>query len=151
MLFNFSLGIALSPLHYIAEMIPLIREILNLYAQLRFDWELSALEVGGRLYIYNSETNNEMYVEIIELVDPPHQLVTRIVPEPPSTVVKGRTYTLKEETGGARLTVALTGYEQELEDARWRTMEENAFGFGMMLQNAKAYVEGESLPFPWGF
>lgn len=114
-------------------------------------WELSALEVGGRFYVNDTETGAEKYVEIIEVVDPPHKLVTRAVPEPPSIVVKSKMYTLQEEEGGTRLTVTLTGYEQEPEETRWRTMEENTFGFGMMLQNTKAYVEGQSLPFPWGF
>jgi hypothetical protein len=30
-------------------------------------------------------------------------------------------------------------------------MEENAFGFGMMLSNIKALVEGAPLPMPQGF
>ena len=114
-------------------------------------WELSALEAGGRLYVHNADTNSEMYVEIIELLDPPHQFATRTVPEPPDTIVNGKKYTLKEENGGTRLTVTLSGYEQEPEDSRWSNMEENTFGFGMMLQNTKAYIEGKALPFPGGF
>jgi uncharacterized protein YndB with AHSA1/START domain len=114
-------------------------------------WELSALEVGGRYFVYNSEMNTEMYVELIERVDPPHQLVTRSVPEPPDTVVKDKTYTLQEENGGTRLTVTLAGYEQEPSDTRWNNMEQDTFGFGMMLQNTKAYIEGQNLPYPGGF
>jgi uncharacterized protein YndB with AHSA1/START domain len=114
-------------------------------------WELSALELGGRLYIRNEESNAEQYVEIIELLDPPNQLATRTIPEAPDTVVKGKIYTLTAEKGGTRLTVTLSGYEQEAEDTRWGNMEQNAFGFGMMLQNAKAYIEGAELPFPFGF
>jgi len=30
-------------------------------------------------------------------------------------------------------------------------MEQNAFGFGMMLENVKAQIEGKSLPYPGGF
>jgi uncharacterized protein YndB with AHSA1/START domain len=114
-------------------------------------WGLSALEVGGRFYVKNTETNTEMYVEIIELLDPPYQLATRTMPEAPDTIVKGKQYTLKEEMGGTRLTVMLSGYEQEPEASRWSNMEQNAFGFGMMLQNTKAFIEGEELPFPFGF
>jgi uncharacterized protein YndB with AHSA1/START domain len=114
-------------------------------------WELSALEVGGRFYVRHPETNSEMSVETITVLDPPHRLVTRAVPEPPDTVVKDKAYRLQEEQGGTRLTVTLSGYEQEPSDTRERQMEENAFGFGMMLQNTKAYLEGENLPFPWGF
>ncbi len=114
-------------------------------------WELSALEIGGRMYVKDAETGAEKYGQIIELLDPPHQLVTRQVPEAPSTVVKGTTYTLKEEDGGTRLTITLSGYEQEPEESRWGQIEQDTFGFGMMLQNTKAYVEGQELPFPFGF
>lgn len=115
------------------------------------EWQLSALEVGGRFYVNNPETNAEMYVEIIERLDAPHQIVTRTIPESPDTVVKEKTYTLTEEDGGTRLFVTLIGYEPEADNSRWDHMEENAVGFGMMLQNVKAYVEGVALPFPWGF
>jgi uncharacterized protein YndB with AHSA1/START domain len=114
-------------------------------------WELSALEVGGRYYVFDAEKGIETQVEVIERIDPPHQLVTRAMPEPPDTVVKDKIYTLKEEHGGTRLTLTLAGYEQEPDGTRWGHMEENAFGFGMMLQNTKAHAEGQDLPFPWGF
>jgi uncharacterized protein YndB with AHSA1/START domain len=114
-------------------------------------WEISALEVGGRYYVHNAETNTEMYVEIIELIDPPHRLATRSVPVPPDTIVKDKIYTLKPEDGGTRFTVTFIGYEQLPDEGRWSDMERDAFGFGMMLQNIRAYVEGRELPFPWGF
>jgi uncharacterized protein YndB with AHSA1/START domain len=113
-------------------------------------WELSALEVGGRLFVRDPESGAEMYVQVIELIDPPHRFVTRAEPEPPAAP-EVTAYTLLEEQGGTRLTVTHSGYELEPEDARWNNMERNTFGFGMMLQNAKAYLEGNSLPFPWGF
>lgn len=114
-------------------------------------WELSALEVGGQYSVPNPDPDTEMYVEIIELLDPPYQIATRIVAEAGSAVVKGRTYTLEEENGGTRLTVTLSGYETVPEEARWSSMEQDTFGFGMMLQNVKAVVEGKELPFPFGF
>jgi uncharacterized protein YndB with AHSA1/START domain len=126
-------------------------EILQRWLSPATPWQLSALEVGGRFYVNNVETSAEMYVEIIERLDPLQQLVTRALPEAPDTVVKTKMYTLKEENGGTRLTVTLIGYENDTEANRWSRMEENTFGFGMMLQNAKAYLEGAELPFPWGF
>lgn len=113
------------------------------------EWELSALEVGGRFYIPNPETKAEQFVEVIEALDAPRQLVTRVLPEPPDTVVKTKAYRLAEENQGTRLTLTLTGYAPQPEN--WNGMEENAFGFGMVLQNAKAYVEGQALPFVMGF
>jgi uncharacterized protein YndB with AHSA1/START domain len=113
-------------------------------------WELSALEVGGRLFTRDPESGAEMYVQVIELIDPPHRFVTRSEAEPPATH-QFTAYTLLEENSGTRLTVTHSGYELAPEDARWSSMEQNTFGFGMMLQNVKAYVEGASLPFPGGF
>jgi uncharacterized protein YndB with AHSA1/START domain len=115
------------------------------------DWQLSALEVGGRYYVYNEETKAETYVEVIEVLDPPNQLIMRHIPDPPNTLVTRTIYTLTEENNGTRLTLTNTGYEAEPVDTRWGPMEQNTFGYGMMLQNAKAFVEGQPLPFPWGF
>jgi len=115
------------------------------------EWHLSALETGGRYYVQDTDSNAEKYVEIIERLDSPSQLVTRAVPEPPDTIIKNKTYTLRDENQGTRLILTLTGYEPELDDSQWDQLEQNTFGFGMLLQNTKAYIEGKSLPFPWGF
>ncbi len=124
---------------------------IQMWSSPSIPWELSALELGGRLYTRDAETGKENYVEIIDVIDPPNQFGTRIVTEQPTRVVKGKTFTLKEENGGTRLTVTLSGYEQESEDTRWGQIEQDTFGFGMMLQNTKAYIEGKDLPFPFGF
>jgi uncharacterized protein YndB with AHSA1/START domain len=113
-------------------------------------WQLSALEVGGRFYVYNAETEAEMYTEIIDLVDPPHQLVRRSVPNPPETP-QVTTWRLEEEKGGTRLTLTNSGYEIQPDNARHPIMEQNAFGFGMALENLKAFNEGKELPYPFGF
>ena len=60
-------------------------------------------------------------------------------------------YLLQEEKDGTRLTITNSGYELLPEDARWSTMEQNAFGFGMMLENLRASVESNDLPSPGGF
>lgn len=103
--------------------------------------------VGAKLYIENPETGEEMHVQILEHVEPPHRLTTRSASGTPHITA----WTLAEENGGTRLTLTYSGYEQEPDDTRWRNMEENAFGFGMMLGNVKAFIEGVSLPQPEGF
>jgi uncharacterized protein YndB with AHSA1/START domain len=113
-------------------------------------WRLSALEVGGRLFVPDGETGAEQYTQVIDLVDPPHRLVLRSVPEPPATV-EVTDHTLQEENGGTRLIITHSGYELVPEEMRWSVMEQNAFGFGMMLENLKAQIEGQSLPYPGGF
>jgi len=56
-----------------------------------------------------------------------------------------------EENGGTRLTITHAGYELEREENRWNNMEQNAFGFGMMMENLQAYLLDTSLPYPSGF
>ncbi len=113
-------------------------------------WLLSALEVGGKFYVYNVETETEMYTQMIELLDPPHQLVNRSVATPPETPY-GTAWRLDEENGGTRVTITHSGYELEADSTRHPNMEQNAFGFGMILENLKAFSEGKTLPNPYGF
>ena len=113
-------------------------------------WRLSALEVGGRLFVPDEATGAEQYAQVIEQLDPPQRLVLRSIPQPPAPV-EVSVYTLQVERGGTRLSIAHSGYELVPEDARWSAMEQNAFGFGMMLENVKAYCEGMNLPYPGGF
>ena len=113
-------------------------------------WQGTGLEVGGRIFVLDPDTNTEMYTQVIELVDPPRQLVTRSAPEPPEAP-HVTTWSLMEEKGGTRLTITHSGYELEPEDVRWANMEQNAFGFGMMLMNVAAHIEGRSLPNQQGF
>jgi uncharacterized protein YndB with AHSA1/START domain len=107
---------------------------------------LSALEVGGRLFVRDPETGAEMYAQVIERVDPPHLLVMRT-----EAGYEITTYALQEEQGGTRLTITHAGYEAAPDEARWNMMEQNAVGFGMMLENVQASIEGKNLPYPGGF
>ena len=113
-------------------------------------WSGTGLEVGGRLFVLNPETGAEMYTQVIEALEPPYRLVTRSMPEPPDTV-HVTTWQLEEENGGTRLMLTHSGYELEPVEARANNMEQNAFGFGMMLENMAAYIEGKTLPYPQGF
>jgi uncharacterized protein YndB with AHSA1/START domain len=113
-------------------------------------WRGSGLEVGGTFSVYNPETDSDMYTQVIAVINPPAHFVTHTVPEP-----SGLTYVtdwkLQEENGGTRLILTYSGYELEAAETRHMNMEQNAFGFGMMLENLQAYIEGKSLPYPQGF
>jgi uncharacterized protein YndB with AHSA1/START domain len=111
---------------------------------------LTALEVGGRFFVRDAETGTEKYAQVIDGIDPLHRLVLRSMPEPPATV-DITTYTLQEEQGGIRLTITNSGYELVPAEIRGNAMEQNAFGFGMVLENLKAHIEGASLLKPDGF
>jgi uncharacterized protein YndB with AHSA1/START domain len=91
-----------------------------------------------------------MYVHVIEVLDPPHRLVMRSAPEPPATP-EVTAYTLDEENGGTRLTLTYTGYELMPDDVRQKRMLQDQMGFGMMLENLQAFIEGRDLPYPAGF
>jgi uncharacterized protein YndB with AHSA1/START domain len=110
------------------------------------EWQLSALAVGGRLYVLDQESGAEQYTQIVELVDPPRLFATRSLE--PDLVT---TWTLDEEKGGTRLTLTHSGYEGQPVEGRHNTIEQTAFGFGLMLANVRAVVEGRSLPVPGGF
>ena len=113
-------------------------------------WRLSAAEVGGKLAVVDAETGADTSVQVIEKLDPPRQLVLRVVPESAETAYV-TTWTLDDEANGTRLTLTYAGYEADAADVRHNNMEQNAFGFGMLLENLRAYLEGEALPYPGGF
>lgn len=115
------------------------------------EWRLSALEVGGRLYVYDPETDTDKYIQVIEVLDPPQHLVTRTIPESSDMQYGVTSYWLEEEKGGTRLTLTQSGYDRDDADTRHQNMEQNAFGFGMMLENLRASIEGAALPYPFGF
>jgi uncharacterized protein YndB with AHSA1/START domain len=112
------------------------------------DWRSTGEHVGATLSVYNPETDSHMYTQVIEVFDPPNQLVTRTVP-PDSPYVT--IWTLTEENNGTRLTITHSGYELEGQEVRGTNMDQNAFGFGMMLENIRAVVEDQPLPYPGGF
>jgi uncharacterized protein YndB with AHSA1/START domain len=114
------------------------------------EWRGTGLHVGGTMSIIDAATGADTHMQVIDIVDPPVQLVTRTLGEPsaPTYITDWR---LAEEDGGTRLSITHSGYETVAEAGPGDDMEQNAFGFGMMLANLKAQVEGEELPFPWGF
>ena len=113
-------------------------------------WKLTTLEVGGRLFVPDPETGEETNVQVIQLVDPPQRFVTQSLPASPGSA-ESTAYLLQEEDNGTRLTITNSGYELLPEDGRWNAMEQNAFGFGIMLENLRAYIESTDLPSPGGF
>lgn len=114
-------------------------------------WTVTSLDVGGRFYVADQEAGREKYIEVIEQIEPPSVLQTRALPEPDETSEAVKRYTLAEEDGGTRLTILYIDAAPEWTDVRLGFMEQSAFGFGMMLANLKAVVEGREVPFPWGF
>jgi uncharacterized protein YndB with AHSA1/START domain len=113
-------------------------------------WRSSDFRVGGTLGTYDPQTNMDKFVQVIEVLDPPRKLSLRSVPALPE-LPEVTTYTLREEGDGTRLTISNSGYELKASDTRNGQMEQNAFGYGMMLENLRAFLSAESPPYPWGF
>ena len=113
-------------------------------------WVLTALEVGGRLFVVDPETKAELYTSVITALDPPARLEFHH-PAGAEATEKHTTYTLAEEAGGTRLTLVYTGYENDPAEVRWFSLEQTTFGYGGMLANLKAAVEGTALAVPGGF
>jgi uncharacterized protein YndB with AHSA1/START domain len=111
-------------------------------------WRATGSHVGAKLSVVDPETGADTNIQTIEVVDPPHRFATRTTP--PEDIML-TLWTLTEEKGGTRLTLTYSGYEDMAAEVRPDTMEQNAFGFGMMLDNLKAIVEHGELPMPGGF
>ena len=107
--------------------------------------------MGGRLYVVDAESGAETHTQVIEVVDPPYQFAIRALSETLEKIEEVTNHFLEEEKGGTRLILISAGYEVKTDELRHQSMEQNAFGFGMMLENLQAYVEGASLPYPGGF
>lgn len=110
-------------------------------------WQLSSLEVGGVLSVYDEKTDTYPFAEVLLVVDPPTRLVLRSKFEPPYTT----TYQLIEEKDGTRLLVTYVGYEAPTEDAHGGLVADDCDGISWILGNIKAVVEGTELPNPAGF
>lgn len=109
-------------------------------------WRTTGQGVGSRLSVYDAATDTDLYTQVVDVFDPPSRLVTRSEDTPYMT-----TWKLEDENGGTRLTLIHSGYELEPEATRRQNMDQNAAGFGMMLENVKAVAEGQPLPYPQGF
>lgn len=110
----------------------------------------SGSEVGARLYVEHPETGAALFVQVLEVVEPPHRLVLRSQPAPPETPFVTM-YQLEEEGQGTRLMLTFAGYEGVPDASRQQLMDEHGDGFDLMLGNVKAFIEGTDLPRPEGF
>ena len=108
-------------------------------------WEMSALEVGGKMYAVGYEAQ----ASIIDVVDPPHEFTVRQEsPEPPLTIILR--YMLEEENGGTRMDFSQF-FIGELDEATRQSMiSDYSGGWKMAYDNLKAYIVGQPLPFPEG-
>ncbi len=112
-------------------------------------WSSSGEGVGSKVFVRNPENGEEMYGQVVEVLDPPNKMVTRMDAKP-GEVSYVTEWRLGEENGGTRLYLSYAGFELE-PDLNYDLMEQHSFGFGMMLANIKAFIEGDAMPVPGGF
>jgi uncharacterized protein YndB with AHSA1/START domain len=105
-------------------------------------WEIPALEVGATIRFYNTDT--DIQLATIEVVDPPRQFTLRWQPDPmfpAATLIN--TFLLEEEDAGTRVTVTQSGYESVPDDVRQTWIDADAGGYTTIMANLKAYLEGK--------
>lgn len=107
--------------------------------------EISELAAGSPIRF---NTTDGPIFATIQRVDPLHEFVYEWPPHPRYFSVPFVTrYILREENGGTRVTFSESGFEGWPDDeARQARFERISGEFRMVLENLKAYLEGQSLP-----
>jgi uncharacterized protein YndB with AHSA1/START domain len=107
-------------------------------------WEIPQLEVNTTVKFHNTAT--EILLATIQTADPPQQFALRWEPEEDGTILT-TTFLLKEENDGTRVSIRETGFESLAADICQQRVEQTAAGYGISLENLRAYLMGEPVPF----
>jgi uncharacterized protein YndB with AHSA1/START domain len=106
-------------------------------------WEISSLETGATIKFFDTET--DIFLVILEVVEPPQQLTLRWQRNhwyPVDTLTT--TFVLTEEDLGTRVTVTNSGFEALPEAIRQSRIDGGKAGYDYELDHLKAYLEGQS-------
>lgn len=101
-------------------------------------WEIPALQAGETVKFYNTDT--DVQLATIEVVDPPHRFTIRWQPNQPDPELVN-TYTLEEQNGGTRVTVSQAGYGSLPDDIRQKRIDEDTGAYTAVMESLKAYLE----------
>jgi uncharacterized protein YndB with AHSA1/START domain len=107
-------------------------------------WEIPQLEVNTTVKFHNTAT--EILLATIQTADPPQQFILRWEPEEDGTILT-TSFLLEEENEGTRVTIRETGFETLAADIRQSRVEQTAAGYGMSLENLRAYLMSEPVPY----
>jgi uncharacterized protein YndB with AHSA1/START domain len=120
---------------------------LNKWYATYYHWDIPALQVGASVKFYNKDDHADMQTATIEVVDPPNKFSLRWQAQESSpTVSLVTTFLLAEENGGTRVTIHESGYEGVPDAERQQWTDATSQGYGMSMENLKAYLEGRSIP-----
>ncbi|HET8670104.1 MAG TPA: SRPBCC domain-containing protein [Candidatus Saccharimonadales bacterium] len=103
-------------------------------------WAIPMLEASTTIKFYNTET--DIQLATIEVVEPPHQLTLRWQVDPTNpelTLVN--TFLLEEENGGTQVIASQAGYESLPDDMREQQLEQDAEAYTAIVESLKAYLE----------
>jgi uncharacterized protein YndB with AHSA1/START domain len=103
-------------------------------------WVIPALEVGETVKFYNTDT--DIQLAIIEVVEPPHQFTLRwqLDPMKPELTLLN-TFFLEEASGGTRVIASQAGYELLPENMRQGQLDQDADAYTAIVESLKAYLE----------
>jgi uncharacterized protein YndB with AHSA1/START domain len=107
-------------------------------------WEIPQLEANTTVKFHNTAT--EILLATIQTADPPQQFTLRWEPEEDGTILT-TTFLLEEENDGTRITIRETGFESLAADIRQQRIEQTAAGYGISLENLRAYLMRELIPY----
>ncbi|MDQ0891344.1 hypothetical protein QFZ81_006432 [Paenibacillus sp. V4I9] len=112
----------------------------------RFTMEIPLLQVGEPVFFHHSPNTYHAGTEVvtlratIESIESLERFAVRWDAES-SDIPTITTFTLTEEKGGTIVTLTESGYETK------QQVEQVEEGYGMSLENLKAHLDGESLPY----
>lgn len=121
-------------------------EQLSLWYSPGSPWEIPLLQVGEPVFFHHSPNSYHAGTEIvtlravIETIESLQRFAVRWDSET-SGISTVTTFILTEEKGGTIVTLTESGYETK------QQVEQVEEGYGMSLENLKAHLDGESLPY----
>ncbi|MCA0457779.1 MAG: SRPBCC domain-containing protein [Chloroflexi bacterium] len=121
---------------------------LNQWYATFYHWDIPALAAGARVEFYNKDNHADMQVATITVVDPPREFTLRWESPtgyPATTLITS--FLLNSEADGTRVTIHESGYETVPADERQQWLDATGNGYGMSVENLKAYLEGRPIPY----
>jgi uncharacterized protein YndB with AHSA1/START domain len=111
-------------------------------------WDIPTLKMGANVKFHH--VSSETLVATIDVLDPMDEFALRWQPDktyPQLVLTTG--FLLEDEEDGTRVTITECGYEALPEDLRQTWVDSTNEGYGMSMENLKAYLEGRSILHIW--
>lgn len=111
-------------------------------------WEIPTLKVVETVKFHHM--SSETLIATIDVLDPMDEFALRWQPDKTyPQLILVTCFMLDDEQDGTRITICESGYEALPDDVRQEWMDGTHAGYGMSMENLRAYVEGRSIPHKW--